>query len=65
MFALKSSSLVAVGSHISQLQRDSNTALKLYKISEELRSRAFLADDVATSKTGKVQPVFLYLNINL
>lgn len=37
MFTLKSASLVAVASHISQLQKDSNTGLKLYKISEELR----------------------------
>lgn len=37
LFTLKSASLVAVASHISQLKKDSNTGLKLYKISEELR----------------------------
>ena len=35
--SLNSASLVAVASHISQLQRHSNTGLKLYRISEELR----------------------------
>lgn len=57
MFTLKSASLVAVASHISQLQRDSNTGLKLYRISEELRSRALGAEDGPTSKTGKAEPI--------
>lgn len=48
---------MAVGSHNSLLQRDRNTGLKLYRISEELTSRAFLAEDEPTIETGKVEPV--------
>lgn len=55
LFTLNSASLVAVGSHVSQLQRDSNTGLKLYRISEELRSRALGTEDGPTSKTGTVE----------